>query len=295
MTTYNTYQEAKIAMPLACIIHDTDDDIFFGMPSREGTTLNDDGCKFAEPHDYCMTVEKFLADGNKFVEGDFILDEGSVYLLTDCKTQNYWYETESANEPDCNDNRRHVLHAAALEEKEPELTKDDSPQGVISAISNRLHNIGCEHQDSELGEELGSMACDIWGVLPLISNESIQEKKPRTKVEYVKCEFIKLSDAAKAVDGGDIQFNNFGNQPVDDKALALHYYNNGTLSFYRRIETQITWKEELYDYLDNSCEMSDDFDDSFTIEIEGKPLEFNLNDDEFVDMCKFVASLNSVN
>ncbi|AUR95134.1 hypothetical protein NVP1201B_29 [Vibrio phage 1.201.B._10N.286.55.F1] len=72
MTTYNTYQEAKIAMPLACIIHDTDNDIFFGMPSREGTILTSDGCKFAEPQNYCMTVDKFLYDGHGFVEGIFI-------------------------------------------------------------------------------------------------------------------------------------------------------------------------------------------------------------------------------
>ena len=73
--SYKTYQEAKIAMPLACIIHDTDNARFFGMPSREGTTLTNDGCKFAEPQHYCITVEKFLDDGHKFVTGDVFIDE----------------------------------------------------------------------------------------------------------------------------------------------------------------------------------------------------------------------------
>lgn len=93
--------------------------------------------------------------------------------------------------------------------------------------------------------------------------------KPRTKVEYVKCEFIKLSDAAKAVDGGDIQFNKFGNQPINDMALALHYYNNGTLSFYRRIETPITEREAfIYTY--------------------GKVRNEFANQSAIVDFCEFM-------
>ena len=62
-----------------------------------------------------------------------------------------------------------------LKEGEPELTREDSPQGIISRISNRLHNMGCEYQNSALGEELGDLACEIWDVLPFIPNESLSE------------------------------------------------------------------------------------------------------------------------
>lgn len=229
MTTYNTYQEAKIAMPLACIIHDTDDDIFFGMPSREGTTLNDDGCKFAEPHDYCMTVEKFLADGHKFKFGDLIVSlTGTV-----SKVNIEWIVNESISEVD---RKYFILRAATLE-----------------------------------------------------------EKKPRTKVEYVQvldCIFNLKSDYENGNLYHSYDGKEFSEIKGDERTVARCLVE---CNLYRRIETPITWKEELYNYLDNSCEMSDDFDGSFTIEIEGRPLEFNLNDDEFVDMCKLVASLNSVN
>lgn len=228
--------------------------------------LNDDGFKF---------IEIYSCDGGF----------GDDFELLDTDNPDSRSRFVSSDDID------EMLRAAALEENEPELTKDDSPQGVISAISNRLHNIGCEHQDSELGEELGSMACDIWGVLPLISNESIQDKKPRTKVEYVK---VDISDVGFS-DIADLFFMESDGNFVEIGDIDAAKLITDKWKLHRRIETPMTWKEELYDYLDSSCEMSDDFDDSFTIEIEGKPLEFNLNDDEFVNMCKLVASLNSVN
>ncbi|AZU97809.1 coil containing protein [Vibrio phage LP.2] len=74
------------------------------------------------------------------------------------------------------------LDKEIAEMERPELTKEDSPQCVLSRISNRLHNIGCEHQDSELGEELGGMACEMWKVLPMIYNE---EQPKQYKYEQV--------------------------------------------------------------------------------------------------------------
>lgn len=71
------------------------------------------------------------------------------------------------------------------------------------------------------------------------------EKPKRMREEYVKVEFEKLSDAALAVDGGDIQFNKYGNQPIDGKALALHYYNTSELSFYRREEVEVSERDEF--------------------------------------------------
>lgn len=123
----------------------------------------------------------------------------------------------------------------------------------------------------------------------------VPEKKPRTKVEYVQvldCIFNLKSDYENGNLYHSYDGKEFSEIKGDERTVARCLVE---CNLYRRIKTPMTWKEELYDYLDNSCEMSDDFDDSFTIEIEGRPLEFNLNDDEFVDMCKIVASLNSVN
>lgn len=92
----------------------------------------------------------------------------------------------------------------AAMEKQPELTKENSPQGVVSRISNRLHNIGCEHQNSELGEELGGMACEMWEVLPMISNEEKEEKQP-TEYEYIKVT-NSIFDLKVEFEAGDLFF-----------------------------------------------------------------------------------------
>lgn len=123
---------------------------------------------------------------------------------------------------------------------------------------------------------------------------ALEEKKPRTMVKYEKWNFECAWHAIKAFEDGERIYTKRSHKDyilIDNAPDVLRFLYD----LHERIETPITWQEELYDYLDSSCEMSDDFDDSFTIGIEGKPLEFNLNDDEFVDMCKFVASLNSVN
>ncbi len=112
MTTYNSYEAAKIAMPEACIVEDTDTRLFFGVPTREGTTLAG-GSRFAEPQYYCMTVEKFLSDGNKFSDGDVVVNReglvkrplGDIVRLMNIPSK---YDVDSF-----------ILRAAALEEKKP--------------------------------------------------------------------------------------------------------------------------------------------------------------------------------
>ncbi|MCP3680893.1 MAG: hypothetical protein GY782_11825 [Gammaproteobacteria bacterium] len=113
MTTYNTYQEAKIAMPRACIIKykDNEDYRFTGMPTREGTTLCG-GSEFAEPQDYCIAVEQFLKDGHKFVDGDVYIWANAVMTVGE------HISVELANEPSDHDENSFVLKAKALEEKE---------------------------------------------------------------------------------------------------------------------------------------------------------------------------------
>ncbi len=117
MTTYNTYQEAKIAMPNACIcvFKNEGKDTFFGVPTREGATLHN-GSKFAEPQDYCMTVDKFLYDGHEFVEGD-------VYLNSDGRTLGVVNIPEYNNKRSTIDCNLYILRAAALETKEQKRTK----------------------------------------------------------------------------------------------------------------------------------------------------------------------------
>ncbi len=239
MTTYNTYQEAKIANPESNIY------IQAGkfLPERSirpsPWTYDFRGLALCNPADYCMTVEEFLADGNKLEFTDIIACSNSSVV----SVANWIMDGVS---------KYYILRAAALEEKEPELTKDDSPQGVISAISNRLHNMSCEHQDSELGEELGSMACDIWGVLPMISNESIEEEKPRTKVEYEPCHFADAWEPVKAYCNGDELFDGDKNK-VACPEVALNLWIHGNL--YRRTKTPMTERELFVDWFESIHEV----------------------------------------
>ena len=81
--TYSTYQEAKVAMPKANIIEyrNKGELLFSFAPSRKTCKLLS-GVKFSNPADYCMTVEQFLKDGHKSVDGDLIIDDkGSVLTV----------------------------------------------------------------------------------------------------------------------------------------------------------------------------------------------------------------------
>ena len=112
MTTYNSYQEAKLAMPLACIIEDTDSGLFFGMPTREGTTLAG-GSRFAEPQYYCISMLTFSELGRKLVDGDVYQNEdGRVFTVG-----NLGYEARYCNllSSYCFPSKVFILRAAALE------------------------------------------------------------------------------------------------------------------------------------------------------------------------------------
>ncbi len=123
MTTYNTYQEAKIANP--------ESEIYVlsrktALMVGKFQAINDapsihfaSGWTKCDPSKYCMTVEKFLADGHKAVGGDWIIDYcGNVWMnMTDSGAHNVNNFTgNKARES-------YILRAAALETKEPKRTK----------------------------------------------------------------------------------------------------------------------------------------------------------------------------
>lgn len=187
MTTYNTYQEAKIANP-ECEIYQLERNGLFAHCDHHKAELvrfvefDSDGIK-CNPADYCMTVEKFLADGYKFVEGDVVFDFGDVVSVDTA------FDVETYNKIDKRDDRRYILRAAALE-----------------------------------------------------------EKKPRTKVEYVKCEFDKVSDLVIACESGEVFYcdNSIGGKIALEMygAISMHRHSD---SLYRRIETLMTEREEFID------------------------------------------------
>ena len=176
MTTYNSYEAAKIANP---------DKEVITRRSNEFKALD---CKFnvgwrsCNPADYCMTVEKFLVDGNKFTKGDLhICSEGYVHPVL--------FVDSDYNKPSNCDNNYYILRAAALE-----------------------------------------------------------EKKPRTKVEYVKCEFDSAWEAVKAFEDGEKLYTKRSHKDyilIDNAPDVLRFLYD----LHERIETPMTEREEFIEVL----------------------------------------------
>lgn len=126
MITYNSYEAAKIANPTA---------IIYKASSGSYATnevFNPELCTVIEcnPADHCMTVEKFLADGHKFVEGDVCLrHDGDVITVTE--------SVQDWNMKDDLDDKRYILRAAALE-KPTESAVKGSPKRV------KVEHVKCE-------------------------------------------------------------------------------------------------------------------------------------------------------
>ncbi len=224
MTTYNTYQEAKIANPDQDIYNDTHGKF---RPIKDAPTSHfANGWELCKPQNYCMTVERFLVGGHRLEIDDWVIGVRGLTFQISSNEIDEW-NVKSVTPMD---SKLYILRAAALETKEPK----------------------------------------------------------RTKESYEKVEFIKLSDAALAVDAGNIQFNKFGNQPIDDKALALHYYNNGTLSFYRRIETPIEWWEDANDLLGDLANLSLDDDGVLQLTMEKGQVGFGMSRDKWCDFARIL-------
>lgn len=183
MKTYSTYQEAKIENPTGDIYINKMNGMF-SPDLPQGLSSYWLECK---PADYCMTVDKFLSAGHKFVSGDITIDAGGlVHAVDDCEL---WNEKSEA---DCD---RYILRAAALD-----------------------------------------------------------PKKPRTRVEYVKCEFSHAWEAVKEFECGQVFFRDTNIMiPTDDVNYVaidlivdiLVFHNAGNL--YRKVETEIDERQEFID------------------------------------------------
>lgn len=118
MSTYNSYAEAKITNPESDIYHLNNIEFV-----RDDTTVRAGDWKKCDPADYCITVEKFLADGHKFVDGDLFLNsENDDVEIGKTYENGIEITTHEANEK-CKsvDDQCYVLRAAALIQPEPQF------------------------------------------------------------------------------------------------------------------------------------------------------------------------------
>ncbi|AUR98085.1 hypothetical protein NVP1247A_11 [Vibrio phage 1.247.A._10N.261.54.E12] len=120
MDMYPTYESAKIANP-ECDIYEHNCTPMGRLftPGLMHSVMNGSYNKKCNPADHCMTVEKFLADGYKFVDGDAYLDRAG-----DIEVVGKLLSVSVVSEKGHGDEYRYILRAAALETKEPKRTKE---------------------------------------------------------------------------------------------------------------------------------------------------------------------------
>ncbi len=177
---YSSFADAKIAHP--------DEDIYSykgkyqtgSAPCRLG-----EWWKKCNPADHCVTVERFLADGHKFVEGDLVLDGRDVFQITDSAPRNgFWFFVDVSNEPDDCDSDRYILRAAALEEKPIENV--EWVNGDKCVFAGEEHTFGCINPICDQGsvvifDETGDYhGCSVG---ELSKPETPQQREDRERLE----------------------------------------------------------------------------------------------------------------
>ncbi|AUR81427.1 hypothetical protein NVP1005O_30 [Vibrio phage 1.005.O._10N.286.48.F2] len=118
MTTYNSYEAAKIASPDSEIYKLNGVNEFIpGVDLGDIVRIHsrDDDAVKCNPADHCMTVEKFLADGHKLAMGDIVMNSsGAVVGMNYSRCLSDFGVLNSAS------HKEYILRAAALEEKPSE-------------------------------------------------------------------------------------------------------------------------------------------------------------------------------
>ena len=204
MTTYNSYAEAKIANP--------SEDIYATKISMGGRvevfgvyviianiTSNYYIC---EPSKYCMTVEKFLADGHKFVEGDVIYSRPLSKVIPVLSNGEFGvsYPVDGANNPMSSDDNRFILRAAALEEK-PKRVKVSYVK-----VEDSIFDLRPDFEDGELFQAMNNESYQvITGELKLaeLLSYGLVCRKVETEIDW-RDEVKRLDESAIFHDDGDL-------------------------------------------------------------------------------------------
>lgn len=82
-------------------------------------------------------------------------------------------------------------------------------------------------------------------------DEFIAPPKPKTKIEYVKCEFNSAWEAVKAFEEGENLYTGTVNTKImlDNYSEVADEVMNGS-DIYRRVEREVTWQDDVIDSMD---------------------------------------------
>ncbi|QZI87850.1 hypothetical protein SIPHO054v2_p0051 [Vibrio phage 103E44.1] len=178
MNTYDSYAEAKIANPESDIFYAESQG--FAPGDKPGAAASWVAC---EPADHCMTVEKFLAEGHKLVDGDVFLNSENDDVEVGKKYENGIVITEyEANKPTSSvDDKCYILRAAALQPQfqNGDTVYDTDGSTFMYVISHPL--LPCT-----------SILLDSFGVLITIRTSKLTKTPPVTPKdgEWWMCELV---------------------------------------------------------------------------------------------------------
>lgn len=183
MTTYNSFEAAKIANPESDIYKLIGLDGFvFGNGLGDLiriTSLQTDAEK-CNPADHCMTVEKFLSDGYELRENDLILNSvGSVICMDYPNSLDDFGVLNSCSE------KEYILRAAALEEKPSEKVEWVNGDECLYMNSSEVHKfIGVDPTRNDFCYIKANCSAVNWvKVAKLSKPETKQQREDRERLE----------------------------------------------------------------------------------------------------------------
>ncbi|AUR90725.1 hypothetical protein NVP1149O_71 [Vibrio phage 1.149.O._10N.286.55.A12] len=210
MTTYNTYQEAKIANPKAYIVTTRDDwdgnesikgnFEVFDASDQGGHYIGFNSWRICNPADHCITVEEFLARGHKLIKGDVYLDYDGEVVEFICVCDNSQSNT-NRKENDV----RYILRASALENIPTETPEEKEVLDSIDSAGDAEWKNGDECVISQKSKSKWLVV----GVSPLTKTSTVcvsntgelksfhteQLKKPETPQQREDRERLEAIDA----------------------------------------------------------------------------------------------------
>jgi len=291
MKTFNTYQEAKIENKDSEILKARDDwqgreeligkfiankqDKIGGIPY-----VGEGYFEICNPADYCITVEQFLRDGHKFVDGDLFINHLRELKSVGKIIKGNHYTPDEANSPDKYDDNCFILRAKALEQTE---TPEEKEAFDVMAQDNEAEIKPSPKYNKDMYRKVLDEACEQFGCIPSYlnrnianllkrhkeyaqalskSNSKLEQPKPKhTKVEYEQAGFHKAHEAMYEHEmvGELYVYGDFGFEVASKSQVANGYIK----LLYRKVVTELTEREAFIEAAKEFCSAGEPVDLAF--------------------------------
>ena len=237
-----------------------------------------------------LRLDYFKSIGGKVAKGDTVTDLGSrvVELSNHILVDPY-------NLVSYLDDKHFIESFAPRKNTGEQPCGDDMPVLVEYSVSECLD--GEAHKAFMCEWDLNDGCIKSWkyDLESLIKMQTehdakkVEPVKSRVKVEYVKVRFSKLSDAFREHEESPLYICDKGQY---HKANGRWIYNiveaGEWFSLYRKVETEITWQDELKECL-NSSEVGIG---KLNLTMFESISSHSVESEEFIKMCHLVSSLN---